>query len=297
MCYLSSVIVYIVCMYVLIKRRHKRNTSATWILIGTSTIQFLLATVHVAVALRVLIEGFIHTEDVPKGAFNYWINPATTAQVIAKAVYITNILVAGCVLIWRMYLVWGRNIYVCILPIVMTLCSMVTGYIGLSKLAQITGDLQPDSIFNILDWLIPTWSLFIATELLSTVLIAGKIWWHAKRDPVAKSFYLSLISVVVESGAILTLSTTFLLAFMDRETQTGAILADMATQIATIAPTLIIIRVELLRSTKRQLFINQTTGYDPDQQQSEPPVQILVTTLSVSELNTNESEKQVKSPV
>lgn len=51
---------------------------------------------------------------------------------------------------------------------------------------------------------------------------------------MAKSRYLSIIAVVVESGAILTISTTFLLAFVDHKAQAGAILAGMATQIAVI---------------------------------------------------------------
>lgn len=61
------------------------------ILVGTSTIQFLLATIQVAVALRLLIEGFIHTENIPSGAFLYWITPSTRPQVIAKATYVTNV--------------------------------------------------------------------------------------------------------------------------------------------------------------------------------------------------------------
>lgn len=156
---------------------------------------------------------------------------------------------ADCVLIWRLYMVWGRNIYICVLPIALTCCSMgtptpysseilsltqcaVTGAIGIARLAQITGKMESTSIFEILNWMLSTWSLFIATQLIATGLIAGKIWWHAQRNPIAKSRYTSLILVVIESGAILTLSTTFLLALVDYKTQAGAILADMATQIA-----------------------------------------------------------------
>lgn len=101
---------YAVCIYVLIKRRDDRSSSATWyvgqtpteqqlhlvfvkhrILSGASTVQFILATIHAAVTLRLLIEGFIHTENIPNGAFLYWINPASKSQVIAKTVYITNV--------------------------------------------------------------------------------------------------------------------------------------------------------------------------------------------------------------
>lgn len=38
-----------------------------------------------------LIDGFIHTENVPNGAFLYWINPATKLRLVATAVYIINV--------------------------------------------------------------------------------------------------------------------------------------------------------------------------------------------------------------
>jgi hypothetical protein len=61
------------------------------ILIGTSTLQIMLSTVHAVLALVLLIEGFIQTQNIPQGAFLYWINPSTKAQVITKAVYIGNV--------------------------------------------------------------------------------------------------------------------------------------------------------------------------------------------------------------
>ncbi|KAF5324370.1 hypothetical protein D9619_011108 [Psilocybe cf. subviscida] len=125
----------------------------------------------------------------------------------------------------------------------------VTGYMSDSKLAALSGTItKPGSTFNVLHWVLSTWCLSIATQIISTSLIAGMIWWHARRNPAAKSRYVSLIGIIVESGAIYTLSTIFLLAFAELKKQSGDILAMMTTQIATIVTTLIIIRVELNRS-------------------------------------------------
>ncbi|KAF5324363.1 hypothetical protein D9619_011107 [Psilocybe cf. subviscida] len=248
MLYGIVIVTYFTCTYVLIKHRGDRNQMATWILIVTSTVQFILSTIYVAVALSNLIEGFVRTENVPNGAFIYWINPATKSQVIAKAVYITNSVVGDFILIWRLYMVWGKNLYVCLLPIIITCCAAVTGYVSDSKLAAISGNVKPTSVFEVLNWILSTWCLSIATQVISTSLIAGRIWWHARHNPVARSRYMSLIAIIVESGAIYTLSTAFLLAFADLKTQAGALIAHMTTQLATIVPTLIIIRVELDRN-------------------------------------------------
>jgi hypothetical protein len=142
----------------------------------------------------------------------------------------------------------------------------VTGYISIKLLSAITLN-SLNSLFVIGKWVLATWSLSISTQIISTGLIAGKIWWHARRISGSKAQYLSVIAIVVESGAIYTVATIFLLAFFDMKTQAGAIIGDMTAQIAvsyralitlnfdselvhdqTIVPTLIILRVEFLRS-------------------------------------------------
>lgn len=191
---------------------------------------------------------------------------------------------------------------------------------GISRLAQITGAFQPTSFFKILNWLLSTWGLFIALQVMCTVLIAGRIWWHAKRTPLAKSRYISIIAVIIESGVLITLSTTFLLAFADLKTQAGAITGDLATQIAvstqlyiyvrffwqiillhslfqTIAPTLIIIRVELIRKTdfisQNQILVDAQAQNPRNGRREEPAVHITVTTLSVTD--SSDAEKEIKS--
>lgn len=66
-------------------------TSFIRILISMSTAQFILSTIFVAATLRALIEGFVHTQNIPNGVFLYWINVTTKCNVIEKTVYITNV--------------------------------------------------------------------------------------------------------------------------------------------------------------------------------------------------------------
>lgn len=142
--------------------------------------------------------------------------------------------------------------------------SIVIGYISNSKLTAISGNVHSISVSPVLNLLLPMWCLLIATQVISTSLIVGKIWWYVRCDPVAKSRYVPVIAIIVESGAIYTLSTILLLALTDRKTYAGTILGHITTQIAvrtrvafvsfifslflqTIVPTLIIIRAELSR--------------------------------------------------
>lgn len=72
----------------------------------------------------------------------------------------------------------------------------------------------------------------MATQLISTTLIAGKIWWHAKRNPTSRSRYLSLIALVVESGAVFTLTSAALLVCAALKIQAGDIALAIAIQSA-----------------------------------------------------------------
>ncbi|KAF5324325.1 hypothetical protein D9619_011082 [Psilocybe cf. subviscida] len=295
-----TVITYLLCMHLLILRRDERRQTATWILSGTSTIQFILATINVAAALQALIDGFIHTENLPRGAYNYWINPAIKPQVISNVAYITNSVVGDLVLIWRLYMVWGKNVYVCVLPVMLTCCTAegtVTGYVTESKIAAISSNLQPSTLFEILDWEILFRCLSIAPQLISTSLIAGMIVWHARRNPVAKSRYVPLIVIIGVSGAIYTISAIVLLAFIVLKTEAGEILAQMITQITTIVPTLVIIRVELTRGTgitSRLTSGSQNVTTHPINFGSGHREQDLSVQVTVSSLTASDSQKELQ---
>lgn len=109
---------------------------------------------------------------------------------------------------------------------------LVIGYIALGIGSQLSGHVVITNLLHVKNLMIPYWSLSLGTQIISTSLIAGRIWWHAKRNSVSKSRYISLIAIIVESGAIFALSTVFLLAFFDLQVLAAGILSDMSAQIA-----------------------------------------------------------------
>lgn len=109
---------------------------------------------------------------------------------------------------------------------------VVAGYVSIGKLVVLSSGGQPASVFEVLHWILASWCLSIATQVISTCLIAGMIWWHARRNVAAKRRYAALIAIIMESGVAYTLSTVFLLVFAELKTQAGAIPAHMVTQIA-----------------------------------------------------------------
>ena len=106
------------------------------------------------------------------------------------------------------------------------------GYMSIAKLTRISPT-DINGIFLITRWILTTWCLSIATQIISTGLIAGRIWWISRRNSGAsKSRYTNLISIIIESGAIYTLSTVFLLTLFDLKAAAGAVAGNITAQVA-----------------------------------------------------------------
>ncbi|KAH9006686.1 hypothetical protein EDB84DRAFT_1407509, partial [Lactarius hengduanensis] len=147
----------------------------------------------------------------------------------------------------RLWVIWNRNFWLCVPFIVLLLRPESRGYIALVNLARLT---PPDTVFSscVHSWLIATWALSIATQLGATLLIGYRIWksiqWNNSKG--LRASRLSVLWILVESGALYGVTTTLLLGFSS--TDTGAIFAASLGQISALAPTLIIVRAGLKSS-------------------------------------------------
>jgi hypothetical protein len=109
-------------------------------------------------------------------------------------------------------------------------CLPVTGYTALVNLSRLS---PTDSVFlpRVHNWLLATWSLSIATQFGATVLIGYRFWktirWTSKGIRASR---LSVLWILVESGALYSVTTIFLLGFSS--TNTGAIFAASLGQIS-----------------------------------------------------------------
>ncbi|KAJ6594734.1 hypothetical protein B0H19DRAFT_1247382 [Mycena capillaripes] len=115
---------------------------------------------------------------------------------------VTNNIVTDSLFIYRCFIIWGRNVCIVILPILMLLVTTVLGY-----MAAISADLLEP--YNV-DYRI-AFAMVLLTNVMLTVLTAGRIWWM-RRDAclVLESAHVrkydTAIAIVLESGAIYCLA-------------------------------------------------------------------------------------------
>jgi len=212
-------VLFCICIYILLNRPRPGNA----VLLVTAIALFTLSTVQ-AVLNLVLGAAEIDDIDIPDN-----VNRA------ANIIYGVNNIIADGLVIYRCYVIWDRNIYVVIPPILMLIVTSVFGV-----------DLHlPEN---------PFFGLSLATNVLVTALTAGRIWWicrqcrlYCKFRTEAQRRCVSAISIIVESGVLYsaTVLAYLILGAIPSVSIVQEPIFEMLTQVMGIAPTLIIVRVGL----------------------------------------------------
>ncbi|KAJ7641816.1 hypothetical protein FB45DRAFT_862904 [Roridomyces roridus] len=151
--------------------------------------------------------------------------------------------------IYRCYLVWGRNIWVVVLPILISLATVSCGValIGLVLTISPTAAQAPAAIVPIGK---AGFSLSLILNCIVSGLIVYRIWYISRENRVhgilkTDTTIQRAIGIIVESGLLfLAIQLVFLVLFSIKHPAQD-LAEPIATQIYGISPTLIIVRVGL----------------------------------------------------
>ncbi|KAF9462040.1 hypothetical protein BDZ94DRAFT_762226 [Collybia nuda] len=234
-----NIVAFFTCLYVLFQRRTGGN-GVPWFILWAAIIQFLISTIHIATCWRQMLEAFIWTRYIPGATLMYFIaDPAKPTEVISKS-FLTD-----SILTWRLYMVWGKNILVCIVPLVTMIAYMITSSIGVVKLCQLPA--TNENFFVISQWFVASLGLTLTTHVLVTSMILGKIWRQVQTNVIyaGKKRHMAVVWIILESGTIYSIIVLFLVVFIKLKTQLGGIISNIFVQLCELIPTLIIVRVGL----------------------------------------------------
>jgi len=222
-------VLFCVCVNILAKRR---NFAQPIILVALA-IMFALATADISLSFRLVVK------DIPsaiKGSMP--VLDVLTHMYPKNPLFVTNNLIADGLLLYRCYVVWHGRKYVILGPVILLVADTVWGYVGAGT-----------NIFSLQKRFIPVylWTVF-AMNTIMTILTAGRIWWVARTNGEILGKrryqpYYTAIAVLIESGAIYSISVLFLLVMPPRPYR--LIFSTMILRIVGIMPTLIIVQVEL----------------------------------------------------
>ncbi|KAJ7183857.1 hypothetical protein C8R46DRAFT_1209998 [Mycena filopes] len=210
-----NMVVFVSCIRVL---HHRGLAGFNRILLLVASIQFMLATAHNIVCLFQLIRGFIDNS--------------------AEAVYLTNSIIGDTILIWRLYIVYNRNWWLCGPFLVLLAGTTVCSYSAVYYVSKFSPS-DPVFMEALGNWILSTWALSIGATLLiayrisSTTFTATRTSWR----------HSAVFWLVIESGAIYSLATVVTLVLYALKQNSGAISGAALGQISCLIPTSIIVRV------------------------------------------------------
>ncbi|KAG2338099.1 hypothetical protein BDR05DRAFT_1062938 [Suillus weaverae] len=238
--YGSYCILFIISWIVLGLKRRSPNLSSP--VVFANCLLFFCCTAHFALEFN-----HFYTTLESTGVDNY--SAETPGLMGADFLISFTDLVGDLVLVYRCWMLWGKNYYVVILP----LLSSFGGFACIMELLHLliitdpTASAPPAAVvtLGLVGYILP-----LVTNVVVTSLIVYRIWISSrivKESPVVIGQGAShrAMMLIIESGALYLMTQfVFVVLFAIQHPSLG-IVAVIATQVYGIAPTLIIIRVGL----------------------------------------------------
>ncbi|KAI0332733.1 hypothetical protein GY45DRAFT_1368960 [Cubamyces sp. BRFM 1775] len=210
---------------------------------------YILASGHMALGLTRLIQGFVIYRDTI-GTINYFSSIWYRVNMAKDYLYISNMFLGDLVVVWRLYIVWGKNIWYALIPFLMCISEFVVGYGAVSQWL-----LPHPNAIETVRWGTTMFTISMATNIFVTAVIAARIWYVSVRNQRAMGVepngrYNRVILLIVESGAIISATklTEFTLFNIAPDDGIGGlnamyILYEIVPQMTGIVPTMIIYAV------------------------------------------------------
>ncbi|OAX36777.1 hypothetical protein K503DRAFT_772177 [Rhizopogon vinicolor AM-OR11-026] len=216
-------------------------------MLAAACLLFLMCTMHIIFAGKNIWHGFISSadaeiffEDISNGQGMVILNTLET-------------LFGDAILIYRCYVIWQRT-RVIIIPIIGWVSIAVTGGYTTWALCQLT-PANADVVFlQYKKWVVLFLTTAFVTNLLTTSILALKLWLVHRRSlgiRVTRSQVYPIMRIIVESGALYSVSLVTMLATYLSASNSAYVVTDMICQIIPITFFLIIVRTAMLRFSDR----------------------------------------------
>ncbi|KAJ7344025.1 hypothetical protein DFH08DRAFT_871631 [Mycena albidolilacea] len=231
-----NVVLFGIATHVLLHRSRGKRLSNLPIFAFTC-FMFALCTVHYALNFNNVYDGtMVHVRP--------HISAETHLLVGADTIWLLTDFFSQLLLIYRCYLVWGKSIWVVILPLLIALASMACGLAVTGLLISInpTAPQVPAALVPIGD---ADFALSLIVNFMVSSLIVGRIWWMTRESSISHSStsIQKAMGIVIESGLLfLAIQFVFVILFAIAH-PAQAVVEPIATQIYVTSPMLIIVRV------------------------------------------------------
>ncbi|KIK79442.1 hypothetical protein PAXRUDRAFT_834099 [Paxillus rubicundulus Ve08.2h10] len=226
----------------LIYQRTSAEISISRLMLGTACLLFILGTMRLAVDSNHLWQGFITSGD------PYLFFQDVTKYTFKNSLYVIETVVGDAIIIYRGYILWQR-IDIIIIPIIGWIATVVTGFHAVWSISQLSTS-NADVLYGrqASQWVVSFYSTALATNFVATGILIFKLWAGHRnqvglqRPHAGKSLVRPIVVVIMECGAVYSLSLIAMLSLYKCGSNGVYIMIDVIGQIIPITFCVIIVR-------------------------------------------------------
>ncbi|KAG0702965.1 hypothetical protein DFH29DRAFT_1044377 [Suillus ampliporus] len=197
-------------------------------LLLSTIIQFSLATAHVILSLLQLMAAFTTSAS---AANQYFTNPGGNELFVSGFfVYVVNTFAQELLLIWRLYMIWDRNLKICIIPLILWILHCSIASIAVSGFIPATATALSRNLHS---YGLAGWGLETGVNFIASGGIAYRLWHVGRRTAIltGRLNYKSSLLIVIECGALITTCTAVMFTLYALNKPEGLVGVGAATQI------------------------------------------------------------------
>lgn len=253
-----STLLFIGTIWSLTYRRQRQDINFPILVVAV--LLLILSTAHIVVNIIRAEDGLVkYANTYPGGPSAYFADVSQSTYVIKHSFYVMQTLLADGVVIYRCYVVW-QSVWIIVLPIILWCSVATTGTIAVYSVSQAS---TGAGIFvaALARWVAAFFASTIATNLLSSGLLAYRIWTiqHGVSGvrTTARGTVMPIVRVLVDAAILYsaTLFTALILFVCGNNGQDAVV--DIAMPIMSIAFYMVLIRVAL--NKKDRGYISTTS--------------------------------------
>ncbi|KZT65620.1 hypothetical protein DAEQUDRAFT_768681 [Daedalea quercina L-15889] len=263
--------------------RARLSRIVTPIFVGTVFV-FSTCTTHWCLTMTRLFQAFVIYEG-GAAPLLFYASLSEPTEVAKTAVVIATLIGADIMIAYRMWIVWGKNWYVVIVPMLTVLGLCVSG-IGIVVTLAGLNDGETVFVTSAAHWITADYATTFVTNIYSSAMIAFKVW-KADRN-TGKSYgggnLKRVLATIIESAGIYTIYVVVFFAAYESDSNLQFTFVDTLCQVAGISFMMINVRVGLgWADTGNNISQASSGGFQPrrnlDQSYVMRPVAVDISTV------------------
>ncbi|KAI0086917.1 hypothetical protein BDY19DRAFT_893960 [Irpex rosettiformis] len=245
MLYGFSAFMYIITFWILGRKKRGRRPNYPLLVLTSALLTF--TTAELIVNIVHICQGFLG--KTPLQAETYFADVTEPTFILKSMLYNCQTLILDGVVIYRAWVVWNGDIRVVVFPM-LGWCGLLTSIVGTIVALSTAPKSDSGNVFakKTNQWITSIYSTTLATNLSATSLLAYRIWRVNQRTTQwrTKDHLSPILRVVIESGALYSLTIIAALITFVIQSPGVYIILDMISPIISIVYNMIIIRIAIV---------------------------------------------------